>query len=112
MTIRIMRKQLALLPMLGVCLILLSIPAQAAPTHGTAGATALVQGTSANGDTFTGIFTPSSFSVVNGVIVATGTLTGSVLDTSGASLGTISQTVSMVVSSIWGRPRRFFRSAR
>src|SRR5690242_710828 len=99
MTIHIMRK-LALSAMLGTCLVLLSISAQAAPKPITNAATTLVQGTGPSGQVFTGIFTPSSFSVANGALIATGTLTGSVLDVNGNSLGTISQTVSMLVSSI------------
>jgi hypothetical protein len=99
MSIRVMRR-LALSAMLGMCLILLSIPVEAVPAHGTPGATSLVQGTSADGSVFTGTFTPTSFSVVNGTLIATGTLAGTILNSSGTSIGTVSQTVQMLVSSI------------
>jgi hypothetical protein len=54
--------------------------------------------TNANGQgTFKGTFTPTSFSVVNGVLEATGKLTGTLTDANGTSLGNVSQTVSLPV---------------
>jgi hypothetical protein len=54
--------------------------------------------TNANGQgTFRGAFTPTSFSVVNGVLEATGKLTGTLTDANGTSLGSVSQTVSLPV---------------
>lgn len=66
-------------------------PAAAAPV--TALATP-VTGTADNGS-FAGTFTPSKFSARNGQLLATGVLTGTVSDASGAPIGTVTRTVSL-----------------
>ena len=53
-----------------------------------------ITGTGDNGS-FAGTFTPSQFSSRNGDLVATGVLTGTVKDSSGATVGTVTRTVSM-----------------
>jgi hypothetical protein len=63
--------------------------------------TSTVQGTFQNADgtgTFAGTFTPSKFSVVNGVLEATGLLKGTLTDANGTTLGTVSQTVTIPVN--------------
>jgi hypothetical protein len=47
--------------------------------------------------TFSGTFTPTSFSVVNGVLEATGLVKGTLTDATGKSLGSVSQTASLPV---------------
>src|SRR5438034_7745459 len=79
------------------CLMFTAVTARAA-----SGITSLAQGTGVNGTTFTGTFTTTAFSVVNGALVATGTLTGSVLNAQGDVIGTVNQTVQILVSSIHG----------
>ena len=62
--------------------------------------TSAVTGTFTNADgtgTFSGTFTPTSFSVVNGVLEATGLLKGTLTDANGTSLGSVSQTTSLPV---------------
>ena len=62
--------------------------------------TSAVTGTFTNADgtgTFSGTFTPISFSVVNGVLEATGLLKGTLTDANGTSLGNVSQTASLPV---------------
>jgi hypothetical protein len=71
-----------------------SAPAAAPPV--TALATPIT-GTAANGGSFAGSFTPSKFSTQNGKLLATGVLTGAVSDSSGATVGTVTRTVSMPV---------------
>lgn len=79
----------------------------AANTHNTTAAaaaashqgtlTSTVTGTFTNSDgtgTFAGTFTPSKFSVVNGVLYATGVLKGTLTDADGTQLGTVDQTVT------------------
>jgi hypothetical protein len=64
--------------------------------------TSTVTGTFTNSDgtgTFKGTFTPSKFSVVNGVLEATGVLKGTLTDANGNSLGTVSQTVTDAVNT-------------
>jgi hypothetical protein len=59
-----------------------------------------VAGTFTNADgqgTFAGTFTPKKFSVVNGVLEATGLVKGTLTDASGTSLGTVSQTATIPV---------------
>src|SRR6202034_271633 len=79
-------------------------PGSAAPAATTAAAaksiTSAVTGTFTNADgtgTFSGTFTPTSFSVVNGVLEATGPLKGTLTDANGTSLGSVSQTASLPV---------------
>lgn len=67
----------------------------ATPTANTA--TALVQGTGKNAS-FVGSFTVTSFKVVNGVLSAVGTLTGSLTTPSGVQQ--VNQQVTMAVSSL------------
>jgi hypothetical protein len=78
----------------------------ATPTATTAAAaksiTSAVTGTFANADgtgTFSGTFTPTSFSVVNGVLEATGPLKGTLTDADGTSLGSVSQTATLPVKT-------------
>jgi len=56
-----------------------------------------VTGTAGDG-TFAGTFTPTKFTKQNGNLMATGLLTGTVKDASGATVGTVDQTVSMPVA--------------
>ena len=71
-----------------------SAPAAAAPV--TALATPIT-GTADNGS-FAGTFTPAKFAAQNGNLVATGVLTGTVSDLSGATVGTVTRTVTMPVT--------------
>jgi hypothetical protein len=71
-----------------------SAPAAARPV--TALATPIT-GTADNGS-FAGTFTPARFSTRNGNLLATGVLTGTVSDSSGATIGTVTRTVSMPVT--------------
>ncbi|GID96186.1 hypothetical protein Adi01nite_55980 [Amorphoplanes digitatis] len=71
-----------------------SAPAAAPPV--TALATPIT-GTADNGS-FAGTFTPTGFSQRNGNLLATGVLTGTVSDSSGATIGTVTRTVSMPVT--------------
>ena len=81
-------------------------PGSAAPAATTAAAaksiTSAVTGTFTNADgtgTFSGTFTPTSFSVVNGVLEATGPLKGTLTDANGTSLGNVSQTATLPVQT-------------
>jgi hypothetical protein len=68
-----------------------------APASSVGSLTSVVKGTFKNSDgtgTFSGTFTPSKFSVVNGVLKATGVLKGTLTDANGTSLGTVNQTVT------------------
>ena len=59
--------------------------------------TSAVTGTftnSAGKGTFTGTFTPTKFSVVNGVLTATGVLKGKLFDANGTQIGTVDRTVT------------------
>jgi hypothetical protein len=56
-----------------------------------------ITGTGDNGS-FAGTFTPTRFSTQNGNLMATGVLTGTVSDLSGATVGTVTRTVSMPVA--------------
>ncbi|WIN00231.1 hypothetical protein ACTOB_003925 [Actinoplanes oblitus] len=71
--------------------------AQAAAPPVTALATPIT-GTAADGGSFTGDFTPARFATQNGKLVATGVLAGTVTDASGATVGTVSRTVSLPVT--------------
>jgi hypothetical protein len=68
-----------------------SAPAAAPPVAALA---TPVTGTAGNGS-FAGVFTPAKFSTQNGKLLATGLLTGTVKDSSGATVGSVSRTVSM-----------------
>jgi hypothetical protein len=68
-----------------------SAPAAARPV--TALATPIT-GTTSDGGTFAGTFTPSRFSTQNGKLLATGVVTGTVKNASGATVGNVTQTVS------------------
>ena len=68
-----------------------SAPAAAAPVPALA---TPITGTADNGS-FAGTFTPSKFSAQNGNLLATGVLTGTVSDSSGAAVGTVTRTVTM-----------------
>ncbi|KUL27788.1 hypothetical protein [Actinoplanes awajinensis] len=57
-----------------------------------------VTGTAENGGAFAGTFTPAAFSTQDGTLLATGVLAGTVTDASGATLGSVSRTVSMPVT--------------
>ena len=48
---------------------------------------------------FSGTFTPTSFSVVNGVLEATGLLKGTLTNADGTSAGTVSQTTALPVKT-------------
>jgi hypothetical protein len=64
--------------------------------------TSAVTGTFTNADgagTFSGTFTPASFSVLNGVLEATGLLKGALTDANGTSLGNVSQTTTLPVTT-------------
>ena len=68
-----------------------SAPAAAPPV--TALATPIT-GTTSDGGTFAGTFTPSKFTAQNGKLLATGVVTGTVKNASGATVGNVTQTVS------------------
>ena len=74
----------------------------AAPASSVGSLTSVVTGTftnSAGKGTFKGTFTPQKFSVVNGVLKATGVLKGTFTDANGNSLGTVNQTVTDSVNT-------------
>jgi hypothetical protein len=56
-----------------------------------------ITGTADNGS-FAGTFTPTQFTKQNGNLLATGVLTGTVKDSSGATIGDVTRTVSMPVT--------------
>ncbi len=59
--------------------------------------TSVVTGTftnSAGKGTFAGTFTPTRFSVVNGVLKATGVLKGKLVDANGTQIGTVDRTIT------------------
>ncbi len=69
-----------------------------AATRGTITSTVAGTFTNAAGQgTFAGTFTPTKFSVVNGVLEATGLVKGTLTDATGATLGTVSQTATIPV---------------
>jgi hypothetical protein len=81
-------------------------PGSGAPAATTAAAaqsiTSAVTGTFTNADgtgAFSGTFTPTSFSVANGVLEATGLLKGTLTDADGTSLGSVSQTATLPVQT-------------
>ncbi len=57
-----------------------------------------ITGTSADGGSFAGTFTPAKFAAQNGNLLATGVLAGTVTDASGDTVGTVTRTVSMPVT--------------
>src|ERR1035438_4120264 len=64
--------------------------------------TSVVTGTFTNADgkgTFNGTFTPQKFSVVNGVLEATGVLKGTLVDANGTQAGAVNQTVTDTVNT-------------
>lgn len=72
--------------------------AASAPAASAGSITSTVTGTFTNADgtgTFAGTFIPAKFSVVNGVIEATGLLKGTLTDANGTQLGTVSQTATI-----------------
>jgi hypothetical protein len=72
----------------------------AAPAAHRGTLTSTVAGTFSNADgqgTFAGTFTPTKFSVVNGVLDATGLVKGTMTDANGTALGTVSQTATIPV---------------
>ncbi|MET3425044.1 hypothetical protein BJ973_004256 [Actinoplanes tereljensis] len=75
-------------------------PASAAPSAAAPPVAALatpITGTADNGS-FAGTFTPSKFVTQDGNLLATGVLTGTVSDSSGAPVGTVTRDVSMPVT--------------
>jgi hypothetical protein len=72
-------------------------PSAAAAPPVTALATPIT-GTAPGGGSFAGTFTPAKFSSQNGKVLATGVLTGTVKDSSGAVIGPVTRTVSMPVT--------------
>jgi hypothetical protein len=79
-----------------------SSTAAAATTAAASDLASAVTGTFKNPDgtgAFAGTFTPTKFSVVNGVLEATGTLTGTLTNAGGSKAGTVSQTVTMPVNT-------------
>ena len=72
----------------------------AAPAAHRGTLTSTVAGTFSNADgqgKFAGTFTPTKFSVVNGVLDATGLVKGTMTDANGSTLGTVSQTATIPV---------------
>jgi hypothetical protein len=72
----------------------------AAPAAHRGTLTSTVAGTFTNADgqgKFAGTFTPTKFSVVNGVLEATGLVKGTMTDATGSTLGTVSQTATIPV---------------
>ncbi|WP_239117696.1 hypothetical protein [Paractinoplanes ferrugineus] len=57
-----------------------------------------VTGTAANGGSFAGTFTPTTFTTRNGNVLANGVLTGTVKDSSGAPVGSVTRNVAMPVT--------------
>lgn len=73
-----------------------------APAAALGNLTSVVTGTFTNADgkgTFKGTFTPQKFSVVNGVLEATGVLKGTLTSADGSTLGTVNQTVTDSVNT-------------
>jgi hypothetical protein len=73
-----------------------------APAASPGNITSTVTGTFTNADgtgTFAGTFIPQKFSVVNGVLEATGLLKGTLTDANGTKLGTVSQTATIPVNT-------------
>jgi hypothetical protein len=84
-----------------------SSAAAAAPAASRGTIASTVAGTFTNADgqgKFAGTFTPTKFSVVNGVLEATGLLKGTMTDANGSSLGTVSQTATIPVDTSAAAP--------
>ena len=76
--------------------------APASPTSNTvAGLQIPINFTSANG-TFTGVFSLTRFVVRNGQIAAVGTLTGTVVNAAGVTVGAIARTITLSLINIRG----------
>lgn len=76
--------------------------ASSAPASTPGTLTSTVTGTFTNAagtGNFTGKFAPQKFSVVNGILQATGLLTGTLVDANGTQLGTVSRTVTIPVNT-------------
>ena len=71
-----------------------SAPAAAAPVAALA---TPITGTADNGS-FAGTFTPAKFTTQNGKVLASGVLSGTVKDTAGNTIGTVTRNVSMPVT--------------
>jgi hypothetical protein len=96
---------------IGVPAVMVTSASAATSSHSVASATtstaaskltSAVTGTFTNADgkgTFTGTFTPASFTVVNGVLEATGQLKGTLANADGTSLGSVSQTAALPVNT-------------
>lgn len=77
-------------------------PAPAASST-TADVTQAVTGTAANGVNFAGTLTVTSFQAVNGVVNAVGTISGTLTDAAGNTIGTVTNTaVSLPVTQAAG----------
>ena len=72
-------------------------PITAAPAAPVAALATPITGTGDNGS-FAGTFTPAKFTTKNGNLLANGVLSGTVTDSSGATVGTVNRTVSMPVA--------------
>lgn len=73
-----------------------------APAAAPGSITSTVTGTFKNADgtgTFAGTFMPQRFSVVNGVLEATGLLKGTLKDANGTNLGTVNRTATIPVNT-------------
>lgn len=70
-------------------------PAASSPTSTVTGSFTNADGTG----TFAGTFTPTAFSVVNGVLEAAGPLKGTLTDADGTSLGSVNQTATLPVET-------------
>lgn len=76
--------------------------AASAPAAALGNITSTATGTFKNADgtgTFAGTFMPQRFSVVNGVLEATGVLKGTLTDANGTNLGTVNQTATIPVDT-------------
>ena len=90
-----MRKHLAVLAVFGIAAIgvlAVSPVASAAPPKATAPSSLPIAGTVANGGTFTGTLSNLHFVNTNGVLGVAGTLTGTLKDALGNTIGTIDPT--------------------
>ena len=80
-----------------------AMPRAAAPPTTTGTLTTAIMQTIAGVGTFTGTLTVNSFSVVNGVINAVGTISGTLTNTAGAVVGTITgQAITIPLASFTG----------
>jgi hypothetical protein len=72
-----------------------------APTNAPAGLQIPVNFTSASG-TFTGVFSLSRFVVRNGQLAGVGTLTGTITNAAGVTVGAIARTITLSIINISG----------